>query len=123
MAVIKREAVKAPVVRKETVPVASLKGSVVVRGLLLSEMLTLSSIQGALRVPLEGESQEDAHARAGAVMVAKTLHLGVVLADSKPMWTEAEWNAHGSSHLVESMQLFSKVNELSGNNTAAAAKN
>lgn len=123
MAVIKRGAAKTPVVRKETVPMESQGGEVVVRGLGLDELLGLSGIQGALRAPLQGETQDDARARVGGVMVAKTLHLGVVLADGKPMWSEAEWNAHGSSHLVECMTLFNRINQLSGTDTAAAAKN
>jgi len=123
MTVIKRGAVKPPAIRKQSVPMESQGGDVVVRGLGLDELLGLSGVQGLLREPLEGESQEDAHARAGALMVAKTLHLGVVLADGKPMWTEAEWNAHGSGHLVECMELFNKINQLSGKETAAAVKN
>jgi hypothetical protein len=123
MAVIKRTAVKEPVQRKETVPMASQGGDVVVRGLGLDELLELSNVQSTLREPVGEESQDDAHARAGAKMVAKTLHLGVVLADGKPMWSEEQWNLHGSGHLVECMTLFAAVNRLSGRDLATTTKN
>jgi hypothetical protein len=123
MTLLERNAVQEPVLRKETVPVASLGGDVVVRGRLLSESLQLSALQSALREPLPGESEDDARARAGSVMVAKTLHLGVVLADGEPMWSEQQWNVFGAANLVEAMTLFSTVQRLSGSDLQAIEKN
>ncbi len=123
MTLIDRATVTAPTIRKETVPMESQGGDVVVRGLGLDELLELSNVQSTLREPIDGESEDDARARAGSKMVAKTLHLGVVLADDKPMWTEQQWNQHGSQHLVECMTLFAAVNRLSGKDLAATTKN
>lgn len=123
MALIERDAVQTPVLRKQTEPMPSLGGDVIARGLLLSELLTLSHVQSGLRDPLPDESEEDAFARAGAAMVAKTLHLGIVLADEQPMWTEQQWNLHGANHLVETMKLFALVNRLSGQDVQATEKN
>lgn len=123
MTVLERGSVPEPVLRKEAVPVESLGGDVVVRGLELTELLMLSGIQRALREPLEGETEDAAHARAGAQIVAKTLHVAVLMADGKPLWSEAQWNVHGAKHLHEAMGLYNKVNQLSGQDAEAVEKN
>lgn len=123
MALLERDAVQAPVLRKEAVEVATLGGEVIARGLLLNEILELSRTQSSLREPLPGESEDAAFDRAAGVMVAKTLHMGIVLADDQPMWTEAQWNLWGAGQVVEAMKLFRLINRLSGQDVQATEKN
>lgn len=113
----------APVTPKETAPLPSQGGDVVLRALELDELLTMSALQRQLREPGDGEEQETAHARAGAAIVAKTLALTVLLADGRPLWTEAQWKSHGAKHAHECMSLYNQVNQLSAQDVEAAAKN
>lgn len=123
MTLLKRSAVKAPVVRKETVAVPSLKGDVVVRGLLLSERLELSAVNKQLSAVQEGEDVETALARAGAQIVSRTLEKVVLLADGKPLFTAREWDEHGATNSDDVLALFKVARRLGGFEAGAIAKN
>jgi len=123
MPILDRSQIKEPVLPKETVEVPALGGEVVVRGLLLSERLELSTVQRKLGEPLPGELIEDAKRRAGARLVPITLARAVVLSDGEPMWSATQWEQFGSQHFDAAWQLFDVAMRLSGNDLEAAEKN
>lgn len=107
---IKREAIKAPVLPKEAVPVPALGGEVIVRGMLLSERL---AIIGAARQ--EGDAVTFDH-------VARVLAMCVLADDGKPVFTAEQWEQFGATHMVEALELFSKCQALSGLDGEASKK-
>lgn len=123
MSLIERSAVQAPVLPKETVPMPSLGGDVIVRGLLLSERLTLSALSGQLSEPHPGESVELAQARAGAQMVSHTLARAVVLADGQPFYSVAQWDQFGAKHTGDVLALFQASRRLNGYDEGDTEKN
>ncbi len=123
MALVKRNAVEAPTLRKETVEVPEIGGDVVVRAMLLGERLEIFAAQKRLAVPRDGESEEDAHERAGRQLIAPTLACTVLDAESKPLWTTAEWNVFGSQHAARALHLFRVVMRLSGGSVEDVRKN
>lgn len=123
MALIDRNNVPAPVVPQETVPMPSLGGDVLVRGLLLDQRLQFGATQRELNKVREGETQEQAWERAGTEAVPLLLALTVVLQDGLPMWAPSQWQAHGATHHGECMDLFNTAWRLSGFDGGAAAKN
>jgi hypothetical protein len=123
MALLERDQVKSPVLRKQTVPVPALGGDVIVRGLLLSELLEKKHVNASAKLPQEGETEERARARAGGQVVAFTLARAVTLGDDKPLYTEAEWEVFGAAHPGEVLDLFSVSESLNGRNKKEVAKN
>lgn len=123
MALIERSQIKAPSLPRETVEVSALGGEVIVRGLLLSERLELSGFHNRLADPLPGESEDQARSRAGGQIVAFTLARAVVLADSQPVFTQAEWDTFGAEHPDAVLDLFSRARVLGGQDGAENAKN
>lgn len=120
---LERNQIKPPVLPKEAVQVDALGGEVIVRGLLLSERLALSSQQARLFQPQAEETQEDADARAGVAMVPVTLARCVLASDNKPVWSEAEWEAFGAVHTADAVLLFNTAVRLSGQSLEASTKN
>lgn len=124
MALIERSAAPvAPILPKETVPVAELGGDVIVRGMLLSESMALAGLSADLAEIKPGESTEQAQRRAGREIVFFTLASCVVLADGLPFWTAAEWDAFGSKHPAVVLDLYKKSRRLGGHDDADNAKN
>lgn len=123
MTVLDRNQVKAPVLRRKTVPVPSLGGDVIVRGLRLSELMEKRTVNDEAKVPLDGESEKKARARAGRQVVLFTLSRTVTLADGQPLYTEAEWDTFGADHPSEVLDLFNVAEELNGLKKEAVAKN
>lgn len=123
MALVKRNAVDAPTLRKETVDVPEIGGEVIVRAMLLGERLEIFQEQSRLATPRDGESEEDAHERAGRQLIAPTLACTVLDADSKPLWTAAQWDVFGSQHAARALHLFRSVMRLSGGSVEDARKN
>jgi hypothetical protein len=120
--ILKRGDVPAPVLKRETHPMPSLGGSVIVSGLLLADVLTLASPSSATEVQ-PGESEGDAMKRIGAHAVAATLAKCVLLEDGKPMWTPEQWSIHGATHPGEVIALYQVAQRLNGGNGETAAKN
>lgn len=124
MTTLQRDQVRAPVLPKEAVPVASLGGEVVVRGLLLSEQMALSAmVVRASAAQAAGESEDAAAIRARSQKVAETLARCVVLDDDKPLYTAAEWDVFGAQHPDDALKLYHTAQRLNGEDPEAAAKN
>lgn len=101
---IERATLKPPVLPKQAVPVASLGGEVIVRGLKLSERLALFANLGEA-----GAAPEQAF-----VHVPRVLARVVVLADGAPVFSEEEWEVHGATWPEEVFELFRVAQKLSG---------
>ena len=114
---------KEPVLPKEAVPVAELEGEVIVRSLMLDEHLALSSQRARLAVPADGESQDDANARAGAAMVPRTLAAACINPDGSPFWSTEQWRVFGARHPVPALKLFGVAMRLSGQDMEHERKN
>ena len=123
MALIERDQVRTPILRKQTVTVPALGGDVVVRGLLLSELLEKKYINSAAKEPMDGETEERARARAGGQLVSFTLARTVTLGDGKPLFTEAEWDVFGAENPGDVLELFNVSESLNGRNKKEVAKN
>lgn len=117
MAVLKRGAVAAPTVPKETIEVPALGGEVIVRGLLLTERLASQNQMVALR-----KAQADHTGDLNAI-IPVLLALCVLDADSLPLWTQDQWQAFGARHPAQAVELFNAAWRLSGFDEAAQAKN
>ena len=85
MTVLNKAAISSPSLPKETAEVASLGGEVVVRGLKLSERLSMSMVV---------VSREERFR-----MVPCLLALTVLDAAGEPIFTEDQWEQFGSQHL------------------------
>lgn len=109
MALLKRGNVTGPTLRKETVPVPSLGGDVVVRGLMLSE-----------RLGLREKAQAAKEAGGGDRFVAELLACSVVDADGHPLFTAEQWDIWAADHPAEFGALIDKSMELGGLDGAAA---
>ena len=116
MAALKRASVAAPVLPKEAVAVASLGGDLIVRGLLLTERLSVQSKITAL--------QQDAGSAGGVhALLPMLLALCVLDADGVPLWTQDQWQAFGAQQQNEAIALFNAAWRLSGFNQAEEEKN
>lgn len=123
MALLSRDQIKTPVLPKETVHVPGLGGDVVVRGLLLSESLAVRELVRQLRKPLDGETEAQAQARAGAQMCAATLAKAVCLANGEPVWPAHEWEVFGAQHTGDALMLFEVSQRLDGLKAEDVEKN
>jgi hypothetical protein len=106
MALINREQVADPALRSEAVELEPLGGSVIVRGLKLSERLRLRNSAG------EGGSAER--------FTAELLAVAVVDGDRRPLWTAEQWDVWGSEHPKHYGALVEKALSLGGFDGAAA---
>ena len=105
--VLKKAAIVAPTLPRETVPVPALGGDVVVRGLRLSERLAMSmNVTQAERFR----------------MVPVLLALCVVDAAGDPVVSEDQWEDFGAVHLDAAMTLFDVAKRLSGMDEDALKK-
>lgn len=96
---LRRADIAIPTLPREVVPVPSLGGEVVVRGMLLSERLQWSA-------------EYDEGSR--FLQAAKALAVCVVDDDGQPLLTVDEWQAHGAQHMEECLALFDRVRRFSG---------
>ena len=120
---LSRNQITLPTLPEEIVPVPSLGGEVRVRAMLLSERLLHDNLVITARKPLEGESVEQARARAGSMVVAQLLHVSVVGDDGNPLLTPLEWNALGGISRADVYTLFYAARRLSGMDRADVEKN
>lgn len=105
--VLTKASIVAPTLPRETVPVPSLGGDVVVRGLRLSERLTMSmSVTQSERFR----------------MVPTLLALTVVDVANEPVFSEDQWEDFGALHLDDAMALFDVAKRLSGMDEGALKK-
>lgn len=111
---IDRTKVGTPVLPKETVTVPGLDGDVIVRGLMLTERISLESqIQS---VVADGED-------AAQLIVPRLLALTVLDKTEQPVFTSEQWQSFGSVYYVDACALFNVAMKLSGFNKAADIKN
>lgn len=121
--VVKRGDIKPPVLPREAVSVDAIGGEVIVRGLLMSEQMAITTQILMAGKPQPGETDEAAGIRARSLRVAETLARTVVLDDGQPLWTAAEWDVFGSRESGAALQLFSVAQRLNGQDEEAAEKN
>lgn len=120
MAVLERGAVFAPVLPKETVHVAALGGDVVVRGLRLSERLSMEQRIARLTGAPGAHGATDADVN---TIIPGLLGVCVLASDGAPLWTEDDWQAFGAQHKGEAVALFNAAWRLSGFDQGATVKN
>lgn len=96
---LRRAEITIPTLPREVVPVPSLGGEVVVRGMLLSERLQWTA-------EYDDQSRFE--------QAAKALAVCVVDEDGHALLTVDEWQAHGARHMDECLQLFEVVRRFSG---------
>lgn len=117
MAVIKRSAIAAPTLPKETVAVAPLGGDVVVRGLLLTERMAVQ------RQLVELRKKELTDTGAVHAILPVMLALCVLDAEGLPLFTQDQWQAFGATHTDTAVELFNTAWRLSGFAQADDTKN
>lgn len=120
---LNRSQIKLPELPNETVAVESLGGEVIVRGMLLSERLASDNVHTSTRKPKEGETEFDAHARAGAAVIFRTLHICVVDDAGNRLMTLDEWDKFGTANQHDAFRLFNTAMRLSGQDLGDVEKN
>jgi len=105
MSVISRDKIGHPALRRRTVEAPELGGDVVVRGLTLTERLTLSA--------------EESH-RLGAI--AQSLAWCVLADDGQPVFSREEWDATGAQQMDLCLRLWAVVQDISLLNPEAVEK-
>lgn len=104
---VKRASVPAQALPREEIEIADLGGSVIVRGLTLSERLDLFA--GA--------------AAAGFTHIPQLLAMCVLADDDKPLFTAEQWEAFGGAHLESTLTIFNVARRLAGLDVEDAKKN
>jgi hypothetical protein len=113
---LSRSDLKLSALQRETVPMPSLGGDVIVREMLLDERLLNTAMQAADRAPREGETEEQAKQRAGVAMVSRVLACCVIQEDGQALMTREEWRTFGGAHIEEALAAFNTALRLSGLN-------
>lgn len=125
MVIERAQAPAGPTLQQEEIPVESIGGSVIVRGLLLADRLAMwadaQPRTDAAGKPLETEAE--ASARSTATATEQLLARAVLLADGKPLWTVEEWKAFGQLHSEDAFLLWNVAHRLSGGDQKAIEKN
>lgn len=101
---------------KETVEVAALGGEVVVRGLRLSEYLSMQA--RIVAATTDKTTQDGIHS-----VLPVLLALCVLDADGLPLFTEEQWQIFGAKEAPQAVALFNVAWRLSGFAQADTAKN
>ena len=117
-----RDQVRAIALPEEVVAVEEIGGEVIVRGWDMARQLRFFAARRAALERVRDLPPEDAQQVAAGEMVPLALHLGVVLDDGQPVYTEAQWAAFGAMHAGVAMALFERVIRLSGADHAAEKK-
>ena len=105
---LKKSEIKPPVLPKETHEVPELGGEIIVRGLLLSERLSLFAEAR--------EGERFSH-------ISRLLACVVVDAEGKPVFTAEEWEQFGSANFEAALRVFEIARRLSGLDAEAREKN
>lgn len=120
---IDRTQVPAPVAPREAIQVDELGGEVIVQGLLLSQRLQMAAARQRLSVPRAGETDEEARERAAGDVICETLARCVLANDGEPLWSAAQWQVFGSTHVGAALALFNAAQRLNGFDIGAARGN
>jgi hypothetical protein len=118
-----RKNLKVPTLPQQVEPCDELGGDVIVRGMLLSERLENDALNQKAREPLEGETEDQARARAGSLVTPRLLHKCVVDDAGNPLMSVREWDVCGAAHSDTFFRLFHVALRLSGQDSKAAEKN
>ncbi|MBJ2155265.1 hypothetical protein [Variovorax sp. IB41] len=118
-----RKNLKVPTLPQQVEPCEELGGDVIVRGMLLSERLENDALNQKAREPLEGETEDQARARAGSLVTPRLLHKCVVDDAGQPLMSVHEWDMFGAAHSEAFFSLFHIALRLSGQDSKATAKN
>jgi len=121
--VLTPETIQRRKVPREEVLVEDLGGNVIVRGLLLTERLRHDNLNEQGKVPRDGETEQEARARAGAAVLPRTLHCCVIDAEGNPLLTAIEWDEFGGMNGTEAFRLFNIAMRLSGQRVEDVEKN
>lgn len=98
MSVIKRGAVVAPAIGRETIEVPEMGGEVVVRGMTMAERL----VTGSADAGIDQMSQ-----------ITFGLSRCVLIDDGEPLFTQDQWEAYGAKNLDVAIRLWTAVRRLS----------
>jgi hypothetical protein len=123
MTTLTRKTATPPVLPEEVAPFPPAGGDVLVRGLLMTQRLANDRLHQADRVPLEDETDMQAHARAGARIVTRVLAQAVVEEGGQPLFTEEEWDRFGATHRADVFRIFNVAMRLSGHDLEVIEKN
>jgi hypothetical protein len=123
MELVKRADVPQVELRTERVTVEALGGDVLVRGRTLAHALRLANLRARAVLPQDGETEDDAQARAGAEIGAATLALQVLDGDEQPLMPADKWGIWGASHGNDFERLYAACERVSGADEEAVAKN
>lgn len=118
-----RSQITIPALPQQIEPCEPLGGDVILRGMLLSERLENDALNRQAREPLEGETEEQARARAGALVTPRLLHKCVVDERGQPLLSVHEWDVFGAGQPGELFRLFNIAMRLSGYDSKAEEKN
>lgn len=121
MDLIKRADLPQVELRNERVTVESLGGDVLVRGRMLADTLRLAQL--AVALPLEGETDDAARARAGADRATAMLACQVLDADEQPLMGAKQWAIWGGSHPGEFQRLYVACERVAGGKKDIVEKN
>jgi hypothetical protein len=121
--VLNRSQVEDPKLPQQVEPVPELGGDVIVRGLLLSARMELDDINEKAKVPLEGETDEEARIRAGKLVVPRMLNATVVDDEGHPIFTIGQWDVFGGAHRGTTFRLFEIALRMSGRIAEEVRKN
>lgn len=98
----------------EQVAVPALGGAVLVRGMDMPQMLRFNQAQRRARAPREGETEQEAHERAGAQVMPMLLEMCVLASDMLPVYSAAQWGLWWTRHPDAAIELFNVALRLSG---------
>lgn len=121
--VLNRRQAKVPQLPQQIEPCEELGGDVVVRGLLLSKRMEIDEINDKAKVPLEGETDEEARTRAGKLVIPRTLHACVVDDEGEPVLSPEQWDVFGGAHRATTYRLFEVALRMCGRITEDVRKN
>lgn len=123
MMVLNRSQVPEQKLPEQVEPVPELGGDVIVRGLLLSKRMELDEINDKAKVPLEGETDEEARTRAGKLVVPRMLHACVVDDEGHSIMSLEQWDVFGGKHRATIFRLFDIALRMCGRITEDVQKN
>lgn len=120
---LKRRDIKVPSLPQQVETSELLGGEVVVRGLLLSERMEVDQLNATASKARDGETEDQARARAGSQVIPRMLARCVVDDDGEALLSASEWDALGASNPGEIYRLFNVAMRLSGQDIPAIEKN
>lgn len=122
MPLLQRDQIQPIELPRQEVECAALGGAVVVQGMDLADWMRFAALRRRVEAPLVDELPEDTAQRIGGELMPMGLHLCVLAADDRPVYTAAQWGIWAARHPSESMQLWELAMRLSGHDIDAEKK-